>query len=157
MAAYDTEVPVLVVGGSLVGLSTSLFLAKHGVEHLVVERHPGTAIHPRAGHFHLRTIEVMRAVGLEEQVRKRAAEQYDPNGGINNVESLAGTEISHFIPDLNAGVDQFSPTVGEKLPRLPVQHVERGIAVAGDILRVRPTDQRHIHSRIMSIARPSTW
>jgi len=105
------EVPVLVVGGSLVGLTTSLLLRWHGIDCLAVERHPSTAIHPRAGHFHLRTIEILRAVGLEEAVRRRSEEQYDPNGGINNVESLAGREISHFIPNLNEGVEEFSPTV----------------------------------------------
>jgi 2-polyprenyl-6-methoxyphenol hydroxylase-like FAD-dependent oxidoreductase len=105
------DVPVLIVGGSLVGLTTALLLRWHGIGALAVERHPGTAIHPRAGHFHLRTLEILRAVGLEERVRRRAAEQYDPNGGINNVESLAGAEISHFIQNLNEGVEQFSPTV----------------------------------------------
>jgi 2-polyprenyl-6-methoxyphenol hydroxylase-like FAD-dependent oxidoreductase len=111
VTAGSREVPVLVVGGSLVGLSTALLLRWHGIGVLAVERHAGTAIHPRAGHFHLRTLEILRAVGLEEQVRNRAAEQYDPSGGINNVESLAGTEISHFIQNLNEGVEQFSPTV----------------------------------------------
>jgi 2-polyprenyl-6-methoxyphenol hydroxylase-like FAD-dependent oxidoreductase len=105
------HVPVLVAGGSLVGLSTALFLRRHGIDVLVVERHPSTAIHPRAGHFHLRTMELLRSAGLEEQVRRRSEEQYDPNGGINNVESLAGREISHFIGNLNEGVEEFSPTV----------------------------------------------
>src|SRR5262249_7668982 len=88
-----------------------LLLRLHGIDALSVERHPGTAIHPRAGHFHLRTIEIMRAVGLEEEVRRRSVEQYDPNGGINNVESLAGRELAHIMPNLNEGVEQFSPTV----------------------------------------------
>ena len=56
----DIDVPVLVIGGSLVGLATSMFLAQHGVEVLSVEKHYGTAIHPRAGYFQLRTIELMR-------------------------------------------------------------------------------------------------
>ena len=30
-----------------------------------MERHSGAAIHPRAGHFHLRTIEILRSLGLE--------------------------------------------------------------------------------------------
>ena len=60
---------VLIVGGSLVGLSAATFLAWHGVATLSVERHEGTAIHPRAGHFHLRTLEVFRSVGLEALVR----------------------------------------------------------------------------------------
>ena len=109
MAEY--EVPVLIVGGSLVGLSAALLLRWHGIDSLTVERHSGTAIHPRAGHFHLRTVEILRSVGLEEAVRRKGEEQYGPDGGINNVESLAGKEIANYFPSLNAGVDEYSPTV----------------------------------------------
>ncbi len=105
------DVPVLIVGGSLVGLSTALFLRHHGVGVLVVERHAGTAINARAGHFHLRTVEILRSAGLEDAVRRTSREQYPPDGGINNVESLAGREIANYFPNLNAGVDEFSPTV----------------------------------------------
>ena len=105
------EPDVLIVGGSLVGLSTALFLRLHGVSCLAVERHSSTAIHPRAGHFQLRTIEILRAAGLEEAVRRRGEEQYHPDGGINNVESLAGREIASYFANLNAGVEEFSPTV----------------------------------------------
>jgi 2-polyprenyl-6-methoxyphenol hydroxylase-like FAD-dependent oxidoreductase len=104
------QVPVLIVGGSLVGLATAVFLADQGVESLTVERHPGTAIHPRAGHFHLRTLELLRSVGLEETVRRTSEERYFPNGGINAVETLAGREIASYIPDLNQGVEEFSPS-----------------------------------------------
>ena len=65
----DEEVPVLIVGGSLVGLTTAMLLGHYGVPSLSVERHAGTAIHPRAGHFQLRTMEVLRQLGLEERVR----------------------------------------------------------------------------------------
>ncbi|MBV9682989.1 MAG: FAD-dependent monooxygenase, partial [Solirubrobacterales bacterium] len=102
---------VLIVGGSLVGLSAALLLRLHGIDCLVVERHTGTAIHPRAGHFHLRTVEILRSAGLEESVRRKGEEHYHPDGGINNVESLAGREIASYFPNLNAGVDEFSPTV----------------------------------------------
>jgi 2-polyprenyl-6-methoxyphenol hydroxylase-like FAD-dependent oxidoreductase len=107
----EVEVPVLIVGGSLVGLSTALFLARHGVKPLVVERHSGTAIHPRAGHFNLRTLEILRSAGLEETIRRKSREQYPPDGGISNVESLAGREIATYFTDLNAGVAEFSPTI----------------------------------------------
>ena len=53
MAASEQEVPVLVVGGSVVGLTTSVLLASHGVRRMLIERHRGTAIHPRAASFHL--------------------------------------------------------------------------------------------------------
>lgn len=105
------EPDVLIVGGSLVGLSTALFLRLHGVSCLAVERHTSTAIHPRAGHFQLRTVEILRSAGLEQAVRRKGEEQYHPNGGINNVESLAGREIASYFANLNAGVEEFSPTV----------------------------------------------
>ena len=110
-SGISEDVPVLIVGGSLVGLSAALFLRLHGIDVLAVERHAGTAIQARAGHFHLRTVEILRSAGLEEAVRRKSEEQYHPDGGINNVESLAGREIANYFPNLNAGVDEFSPTV----------------------------------------------
>lgn len=109
-AEMPHDVPVLIVGGSLVGLTTALLLAAHGVRPLAVERHAGTAIHPRAGHFQIRTIEILREMGLEAEVRERSRETYDPEGGIIAVESLAGKELARFIPNLNVGVDDRSPT-----------------------------------------------
>ena len=102
------DVPVLVVGGSLVGLATAMFLAQHGVDVLSVERHQGTAIRPRAGHFHLRTLELMRVAGIEDRVRAAALALYSPDGGINAVETLAGREIANYIPNINGGVEDVS-------------------------------------------------
>ena len=107
--ASTVEVPVLVIGGSLVGLATSMFLAQHGVEVHSVEKHHGTAIHPRAGYFQLRTIELMRIAGIEDRVRSAALELYEPDGGLNAVETLAGREIANYIPNINGGVDDVSP------------------------------------------------
>ena len=68
--SYDETVPVLIVGGGLIGLSTSLFLSWHGISSLLIERHPGTAIHPRAVGFTPRTMELFRSVGVEEAIRQ---------------------------------------------------------------------------------------
>jgi 2-polyprenyl-6-methoxyphenol hydroxylase-like FAD-dependent oxidoreductase len=92
------------------GLSTAMLLGTHGVKPLVVERHGNTAIHPRAAHFQVRTIEVFRAAGIDDVVREKSLEQYDSDGGIAAVESLAGREIAKYIPSLNAGVELISPT-----------------------------------------------
>ena len=105
----DAEVPVLIVGGSLVGLANAMFLAHHGVETLSVEKHEGTAIHPRAGYFHLRTIELMRVAGIESRVRAAALQLYEPDGALNAVETLAGKEIANYIPNINADVADVSP------------------------------------------------
>ena len=113
----DSDVAVLVVGGSLVGLATAMFLAQHGVDVLSVERHHGTAIRPRAGHFHLRTLELMRVAGIEDRVRAAALALYAPDGGINAVETLAGREIAQYIPNINAGVEDVSPARALFMPQ----------------------------------------
>ena len=107
--SVDADVPVLIVGGSLVGLASAMFLAQHGVETLSVEKHESTAIHPRAGYFQLRTIELMRIAGIEAKVRAAALALYDPDGGLNAVETLAGREIANYIPNINQGVEDVSP------------------------------------------------
>lgn len=135
---FDERVPVLVVGGSLVGLTTALLLRWHGIDVLTVERHSGTAIHPRAGHFHLRTIEILRSVGLEETVRESSEQAYPPDGGISNVESLAGNEIANYFGNLNAGVDEFSPTIRLFLDQDSLEPILRDRAErAGARLRYR--------------------
>jgi 2-polyprenyl-6-methoxyphenol hydroxylase-like FAD-dependent oxidoreductase len=107
----DEEIPVLIIGGSLVGLTTAMLLGHHGVPSLSVERHAGTAIHPRAGHFQLRTMETVRQMGLEDRVRTKSLETYSATGGIIAVESLAGRELGTYVKELNEGVEGFSPTV----------------------------------------------
>src|SRR5215210_3546584 len=111
VVSMNEEIPVLIIGGSLVGLTTAALLGHHGVPSLSVERHAGTAIHPRAGHFQLRTMEVLRQVGLEDRVRAKSLEMYSPTGGIIAVESLAGRELATYVRELNEGVEGFSPTV----------------------------------------------
>jgi len=106
----EEEVPVLIVGGSLVGLTASVLLAAHGVPHLLVERHWGTAIHPRAASFHQRTMEVFRSVGLQEAVEAAAAREFVQNGAIVAVDSLSGKELACFYRSYNDGVEGLSPT-----------------------------------------------
>jgi 2-polyprenyl-6-methoxyphenol hydroxylase-like FAD-dependent oxidoreductase len=106
----DIEVPVLIVGGSLVGMSTALLLGHHGIRSLTVEHHRGTAIHPRAAMITQRTTEILREVGIEQIVMKKSDEQFVQDGAIMALESLAGKEIAWFIPNLNEGVRDVSPS-----------------------------------------------
>jgi len=114
----EREVPVLVVGGSLVGLSTALFLADSGVSPIVVERHPGPAIHPRAALFFQRTVELWRSVGLEDEILGASALEFEQNGAVMSVESLAGEEVEWFFRTVNEGVEELSPS-----PRLFVTQI----------------------------------
>ena len=42
-------------------------------------------------------------------MRAAALALYDPDGGLNAVETLAGREIANYIPNINAGVEDVSP------------------------------------------------
>src|ERR1700674_4487564 len=108
-AMPDFEIPVCIVGGSLVGLSTALLLGHHGIRSLAVERHRGTAIHPRAAQISQRTMEIFRSVGVEQIVRRRSEDQFVQGGAIMAVETLAGKEIAYYIANLNDGVRDVSP------------------------------------------------
>lgn len=79
--------PVLIIGGSLVGLSAAMFLALRGVPSIVVERHRGSALHPRAIGYTARTMELFRSAGIDGQIPQAPA-----NFRLRRaqVESLAG-------------------------------------------------------------------
>lgn len=63
---HDTQ--VLIIGGSLVGLSAAAFLAFRGVKTIVIEKHAGSALHPRATGFTERTMEFYRAIGIDRLI-----------------------------------------------------------------------------------------
>ena len=105
-----TEFPVLIIGGGLVGLSTAMFLAQHGVASLAIEKLRGGSPLPRAAHFHLRTLELFRLAGIEDEVnRRRSEEDFLPEGAIIAMDSLSGKKLADIIGSLNAGVEDVSP------------------------------------------------
>ncbi|MFJ7344341.1 FAD-dependent oxidoreductase [Streptomyces sp. NPDC101110] len=105
------DVPVLIVGGSLVGLSTSLFLGRLGVPHLLVERHAGTSIHPRGRGNNVRTMELFRVAGVEEAIHEAAA-TLSVNHGILQAPTLVGDAGEWLFKDIDpgGGLARFSPS-----------------------------------------------
>lgn len=59
---------------------------------MTAERHPGTAIHPRAAMFNQRTIELYRSIVLEAEVIEASGLEFEQNGAIVSVER--GAEAS---------------------------------------------------------------
>jgi 2-polyprenyl-6-methoxyphenol hydroxylase-like FAD-dependent oxidoreductase len=103
------EVPVLIAGGGLVGLSLAMFLAQHDVPSLIVEPLVDGSPLPRAAHFHLRTLELFRLAGIHDEVVDQSAREFLPEGALIAMDSLAGTKLADIIPSLNQGVDEVSP------------------------------------------------
>ena len=117
---YNETTQVLIVGGGLIGLSTSLFLSWHGISSLLIECHPGTAIHPRAIGLTPRTMELFRSVGIEDTIR-RIEPPVPEDSNVPLVESLVGQEFDVLQEDISA---LFNTDVS------PVQ----GSAIAQDVL-----------------------
>ncbi|MFD0126569.1 FAD-dependent oxidoreductase [Streptomyces virginiae] len=106
----DHHVPVLIVGGSLVGLCTSLFLGRHGIPHMVVEKHAGTSMHPRGRGINVRTMELFRVARVEDRIREAASVLAD-NHGIMQGGSLTGDDQEWLFEEIDPGgaLARFSP------------------------------------------------
>lgn len=133
----DEISPVLVVGGSLVGLSAAVFLAHQGVPVTLVEKHAASSAHPRAIGYTTRTLELFRAAGI--QLPTSAQGHRSPRRA--RVESLAGTWFaeSPWTADADEPRYEYSP--------------ERATAIAQD--RLEPI----LRSRAVELGadlRPST-
>ena len=107
----DHRVPVLIVGGSLVGLCTSLFLGRHGIRHMLVEKHAGTSVHPRGRGINVRTMELFRVAGVEPRIREAASVLAD-NHGILQGGSLTGDDQEWLFKEVDPGgaLARFSPS-----------------------------------------------
>lgn len=108
---HTLRVPVLIVGGSLVGLATSLFLGRLGVPHVLVERHAGTSLHPKGRGNNVRTMELFRVAGVEPAIQKAAA-TLAGNHGILQTPTLVGDagEWLFRAIDSGGGLARFSPS-----------------------------------------------
>ncbi|HEX7307327.1 FAD-dependent oxidoreductase [Lentzea sp.] len=104
---------VLVVGGGLAGTSAALFLAWRGVDVVLVEKHPGSSPHPRAVGFNARVGELLRAVGLEEELPKS---RMSKGFGVRRVraESLVGRKYDEtfWTPPAQLSDIEYSPVRG---------------------------------------------
>ncbi|MFV2088257.1 FAD-dependent monooxygenase [Micromonospora sp. LOL_021] len=94
MPTYDEEVPVLIVGGAVTGLSAAVFLSSQGTPAMVVERHPDTLSHPRSRGINPRTVELYRQVGLEAALWRESSLATDFSKLLMvRAETLAGPEV----------------------------------------------------------------
>ena len=104
---YDNhdDVPVLIAGAGSAGLTTAVTLARQGVESLLVERRPERPGLPRATGVSLRTMEILRSWGLEDEIREGGV---DAEWLMRVCETLAGASAGS---DVRVGM----PTKAEAL------------------------------------------
>ena len=78
-------------------LTASILLSQASVTSLLVERHPGTAVHPKARGINGRTMEIYHQCGVEAAVRA-AGLPPEHTGMIIWAQTLAGEEIERRVP-----------------------------------------------------------
>ncbi|CAF9928566.1 MAG: hypothetical protein HETSPECPRED_006884 [Heterodermia speciosa] len=147
--------PVLIVGGGIVGLSASLFLSHLGIRSLLVERHPGTSIHPRSRGFNARIMEIYRNLGLDEEIRAAGADLNLSKGfyrGSTLVDVIGPRKRKPGAGDARGGkpgdglIAMISPVIGTRATQQLVEPILLNAARAQSLADVRfYTECVHFH------------
>jgi putative polyketide hydroxylase len=133
-----TTVDVLVVGAGPAGLAAAIELDRHGIPTVLVERRSELSSHPRATVLSLRSMEIVRAWGLEAAVRARSV---DVDWRMLQAETLAaaaeGTPlpVGYPSPEQSAMVSPTAPAcvAQDEVEPLLLEHL-RGAAGARIVL-----------------------
>jgi 2-polyprenyl-6-methoxyphenol hydroxylase-like FAD-dependent oxidoreductase len=99
--------PVLIVGAGVGGLATSALLAKHGIPSLLVERRREVFIYPKARNLSFRTLEVLRGLGVGEEVHAVAegVSSMVVKSTLNSTEQRPAVDVDAIF----AGMGELSP------------------------------------------------
>lgn len=138
---------VLIIGSGPAGASAALFLATYGIDHIVVTKYRWTANTPRAHITNQRTVEVLRDMGIEDDVRAQSVPSH-MMGETVFCTSLTGDEIGRVRswgnhPARKADYTLASPVENCDLPQTLLEPIiighaaERGSRIRFDTEYVR--------------------
>ena len=86
---------VLIAGGGPVGLTLALELQLHGVKTILIEKNPTTTRHPKMDITNGRSMELLRRLGIAEQLRARAVPSNHPMSVVWSA-ALGKHELARF-------------------------------------------------------------
>jgi len=126
----NSDPEVLVVGGSTVGLMTAVFLSRANVATLVAERRSALPEHPRAMGVGPRTVELLRAAGIADEVDAMCVDMSRGNLRMFSTPTLAQADLG--------ALSQAAPAFDDEYRRLTAQTL-RGTCPQGRLDQVALT------------------
>jgi 2,4-dichlorophenol 6-monooxygenase len=128
------ETDVLIIGSGPAGSSAALMLSSYGIPNILVTKYRWLADTPRAHITNQRTMEILRDLGVEEQVKAQATPQ-QWMGNTVFCTSLAGEELGRIRtwgthPQRQADYDQASPSAMCDMPQHLMEPILFGNACA---------------------------
>lgn len=132
---HDEDVSVLIVGGGLSGLSAAMFLARLDVPVLLIERHAGMMIHPRARTINPRSVELFRQAGVVDTILANRSYSSHPDSLLFRAETLSGAELFRSPLDAPSTIGEITPCDWAPIDqdRLEVILRDRAIELGADI------------------------
>ncbi|WP_307878344.1 FAD-dependent monooxygenase [Acinetobacter seifertii] len=94
------ETDVLIVGSGPAGSSAALMLSTYGIRNIIITKYRWLANSPRAHYISQRTMEVVRDLGISDEVIAKAAPK-EVMGDVVYCTSLTGDEIGRFPYGMN--------------------------------------------------------
>src|SRR6201993_1549886 len=107
IVTFTLRIPVLIVGAGAGGLAPSALLAKHGVASLLVEKRREVFIYPKARNLSFRSLEILRGLGLSDQVH--AVADHISAMVVKPALNSPNEELAIDIDAVFAGLAKFSP------------------------------------------------
>ncbi|HST84212.1 MAG TPA: FAD-dependent monooxygenase [Kineosporiaceae bacterium] len=125
---------VLIIGSGPAGAAAALFLATYGIDHVVVTKYRWTANTPRAHITNQRTVEILRDMGIEQDVVEQAT-PHELMGDTVFCSSLVGDEIGRVRtwgthPQREADYRLASPSMNCDLPQTLLEPILVGHAAS---------------------------